>query len=342
MRVIRGLAALLLLLGGVLAVPWALVSLVGNPLPSSVDWDALVGALSRPDDGSVLVGLVALLAWGAWVIFTLAVGAEVITLLSRHHVRIRVPGLAGAQRLASGLVVAVAALVVVSPQLSHARPAEPAVTPEGRSLTIADRAPQAEIARSGDAPSRHDPIRADRTQTGHDEKARFYTVRLGDDLWSLAERFYDDGREWRTIAAANPDRLSGGPDRLEAGWRLRIPGKGDTDGDPSRPTLRVRSGDTLSSIAERMYDDDEKWPKLYELNRFQLEDPDELEIGIDLVVPERSTKAASPKRTKTEGAGASTRARSGQTSSGGEDRGIDRDGPGENSSAGSGRAADRT
>ena len=46
-----------------------------------------------------------------------------------------------------------------------------------------------------------------------------YTVERGDDLWSLAERFYGEGRDWRKIAAANPDLLTGGPDRLEPGWR---------------------------------------------------------------------------------------------------------------------------
>ena len=50
-----------------------------------------------------------------------------------------------------------------------------------------------------------------------------HTVDPGDDLWSLAERYYGEGREWRRIAAANPDRLTGGPDRLVPGWRLLIP-----------------------------------------------------------------------------------------------------------------------
>ena len=31
-----------------------------------------------------------------------------------------------------------------------------------------------------------------------------HVVAAGDDLWTLAERYYDDGREWRRIVAANP------------------------------------------------------------------------------------------------------------------------------------------
>jgi len=49
-----------------------------------------------------------------------------------------------------------------------------------------------------------------------------YTVRAGDTLSSIAERFYGDAREWRLIFEANRDRLTS-PDTLEAGTTIRIP-----------------------------------------------------------------------------------------------------------------------
>ena len=37
------------------------------------------------------------------------------------------------------------------------------------------------------------------------DHAKEHVVQAGDDLWSLAERYYGNGRQWRKIAAANPD-----------------------------------------------------------------------------------------------------------------------------------------
>lgn len=51
---------------------------------------------------------------------------------------------------------------------------------------------------------------------------RFYTVRSGDTLGSIAKKFYGDGRKWPTIAAANKDILPD-PNRLRVGMKLRIP-----------------------------------------------------------------------------------------------------------------------
>ena len=110
-------------------MPVFLVVVVGNPLPSDLDWDRLVGGLTRPDDGSILVGLVTIVAWIAWAVFAASVIVEIIAVLSRQRVRIRLPGLMASQRLASGLVVAVVALVVVTPQLSHASPARATPAP---------------------------------------------------------------------------------------------------------------------------------------------------------------------------------------------------------------------
>ena len=279
MRLIRGLAALVVLVAGLVAVPVVLVVVVGNPLPSDLDGARLVGRLTRPDDGSILVGLVTIVAWIAWAAFAASVIVEIIAVLSRQRVRIRLPGLVAPQRLASGLVVAVVALVVVTPPLSHASPARATPAPSHDDATraavapvsIADRVTSAQDLRGPDAVPQAAGTR--------------YTVERGDDLWSLAERFYGEGRDWRKIAAANPDLLTGGPDRLEPGWRLLIP---DVEQSPSARTVVVEPGDTLSSIAHRLWSDPDRWPEVYEANRFQLEDPDELPVGLTLAMPARS------------------------------------------------------
>jgi LysM repeat protein len=114
-------------------------------------------------------------------------------------------------------------------------------------------------------------------------------VQPGDDLWSLAERYYGDGRDWRKIAAANPTVLTGGPDRLQIGWRLKIPDLDDDTSHGDRRMITVRRGDTLSSIAERELGATSRWTEIFRANRSQLSDPDELTVGMRLSLPEQKT-----------------------------------------------------
>lgn len=296
LRVLKGLGALMVLLAAVLGVPALLMILVGNPLPSSFDWPAIVSALIKPDDGTILVGLVAILAWLAWAVFTASVLVELLALVSRQRFRLRLPGLGGPQRLASALVLTVASLAVATPQLGHAVSAHaaPVQTAPVQTAPVQTAPVQAgpETVRVQLDATQLDAVKAQppTRQQGQPEAARSassptagksYTVQRGDDLWTLAERFYGEGREWRRIAAANPDLLTGGPDHLEAGWRLTIPDSPPTQGR----THVVSRGETLSSVAERAYGDPDRWPKIFEANRFQLDDPDELPAGLRLVLP---------------------------------------------------------
>ena len=51
---------------------------------------------------------------------------------------------------------------------------------------------------------------------------RFYIVREGDTLMSIARQAYDDARLWRHIHEANRTAIVD-PDRLAVGRRLRLP-----------------------------------------------------------------------------------------------------------------------
>ena len=54
-----------------------------------------------------------------------------------------------------------------------------------------------------------------------------------------------DGRDWRKIAAANPKVLTGGPDRLQVGWRLKIPDLDEgSRHEAGGRIVTVRRGDT--------------------------------------------------------------------------------------------------
>jgi uncharacterized protein (DUF2235 family) len=51
------------------------------------------------------------------------------------------------------------------------------------------------------------------------------------------------------------------------------------------PLVRVMRGDTLGKIAERELGDKKRWTDLFAANRDQLDDPDDLAIGLELRVP---------------------------------------------------------
>jgi len=98
-RVLRGLASLLLLLVTLLGVPVALAVLGGNPLPATLSWDAVRHALLSPDDGTILIGLITVVGWAAWLVFMVSVVSELIALVTRQRIRITLPGLAGPRQI---------------------------------------------------------------------------------------------------------------------------------------------------------------------------------------------------------------------------------------------------
>jgi membrane-bound lytic murein transglycosylase D len=79
-------------------------------------------------------------------------------------------------------------------------------------------------------------------------KPRVYTVKRGDTLWGVARKH---GITVPALASANGLSASS---QLTAGSRLEIPGAGSKatpPGESARMTYKVRSGDTLSEIAEK-------------------------------------------------------------------------------------------
>ena len=322
----RGLASLALLVGLVVGVPAALVVLGGNPLPRRVDAAGLWAALLRPDDGTVLARLLALVGWVAWAVFTVTVLVELGNLARSGSRGLVLPGLGGVQQWAAGLMLTVVAIGAASQLTAPAphrtvqaqsvsddesrtatalRPVRAAPSAPGSATSSGAEGAAAAVStpertpappatsvadpRGSATTAAHDPVEP--ADAPHGLRPRVHVVETGDDLWSLAERYYGRGPAWRRIAAANPERLTGGPDRLRAGWRLVIPeveetARHDTSGDDG--TVRVRPGDTLSSIAEQRLGDAARWRALFRANADQLTDPDDLPVGLVLRLPSGS------------------------------------------------------
>ena len=75
-----------------------------------------------------------------------------------------------------------------------------------------------------------------------------YTVRSGDTLASIAQRFYGASTLWTLIQAANPGI---DPNNLQIGQQLKI---------PFGQQYTVQSGNTLNNIAQRFYNNSSWWP----------------------------------------------------------------------------------
>jgi len=76
-------------------------------------WDAARTALTRPDDGTLLIGAVQLVAWGAWATFTFSVVTELVATI--RHVEVpSIPLLGWTQHAAATLLTTAGLLVTTS------------------------------------------------------------------------------------------------------------------------------------------------------------------------------------------------------------------------------------
>lgn len=114
-----------------------------------------------------------------------------------------------------------------------------------------------------------------------------YTVKVGDTLWDIAGRQYNNSYKWVEIARAN---ALVNPDLILVGQKLTLPKleKGETsststDGRPKQSRYTVVQGDTLWDISHRMYGDAYKWPQVARAN--MLANPDLIYPGNVLTLP---------------------------------------------------------
>jgi nucleoid-associated protein YgaU len=91
-------------------------------------------------------------------------------------------------------------------------------------------------------------------------------------------------RVWDQIKKANPgysseltaDIISQGMADAQQATRSRSAGQ----------TYTVKSGDTLSKISQQFYGDAGKYQQIFEANRDKLNDPDKIQVGQVLTIPQ--------------------------------------------------------
>ena len=104
-------------------------------------------------------------------------------------------------------------------------------------------------------------------------------ARRGDSLWKIAERHWGDGKEWRKIAAANPQLAD--PDMIRVGEELRLPAR---ESAPVAKQVRVQQGDSLWKLAATQLGNGHAWSCIAAANP-QIEDSNRIYPGQLLLIP---------------------------------------------------------
>ncbi|MER7273510.1 BTAD domain-containing putative transcriptional regulator [Dactylosporangium sp. NPDC000244] len=271
-RLLRALAALVLLAGFLVGVPWLLVQCIGWPL----DWigwshaatvpslDDLATALTTPWSDDKILALLATVGWALWLLFCRDVLVEVLdaSAAPSHRDRDRRParGRSPIRWVAAVLVGAIAGAVL----LDSMRGLAGAPPPSAAAADAAARRPAVTIAPAADMTA----------------PTLTVTAQTSPALASAAT----------SIPTLTVTTTSGAAGAVPA-WASDAPGG----------VHHVVAGDNLWDIAKADLGDPHRWREIYVLNRGQhqangyaLSDPDEIHVGWVLALPARDPAAAAP------------------------------------------------
>ncbi len=308
--VARGFGATLALLAFVVGIPAALVALAPVYLPDGAPgWGQLWDQVTSPDDGSLLLLVLAAVAWITWAAFSAAVVVE----LAASARRLRAPSiplLGGFQRTASRLIATAGLLLATATSLTA--PAAPAAA---SALVVPvdppTPAPAAHTAEPASPSTQAAP--AATTSAPQINQLPSITVRRGDTLWDIAEHHLGDPLRYTEIRDLNlgrtqPDgRQLRDADWILPGWVLLLPADATdvehaasvghavpaaTTRTTDDATIVVKPGDTLWDIAADHLGDGHRYPKIADLNHgvsqpdgARLTDPDLIRPGWVLRLP---------------------------------------------------------
>jgi hypothetical protein len=279
-----GLLATVGIVGFVLGVPLVLTAI--GAVPSATTLDTVRDVLLSPDDGTLVIAMAAVVAWGAWAVMTLSLVVE--TLAKLRGVRApKLPGLSMPQ-IAAGQLIAVVSLLftgtamaapVLAPATAHAMTATPheaAVAPHTFQV-VPRRAPVQHTALAA-APT-------GKAKPAEPAQNRLHVVKRGESLWSIARDQLDDGTRYLELVDLNAEVLGGHPDFIAPGLELLLPvDPGEVKQDHPH-TRVVEPGETLSEIALEEYDDATRYPGIFEASRHTVQPDGHRLTGPDLILP---------------------------------------------------------
>ncbi|MBK0868712.1 hypothetical protein INP57_18025 [Saccharopolyspora sp. HNM0986] len=230
LRLVGALAALAALATLLVGVPWGLVTFIGWPLPDHLPTaDEIEAALLNPLSVTMLLDLLACIAWPVWLTFALDVARCVPDAVRG----VRPPAIGPVHALA-GLLVAAAVFGLLPPRapVAAAGPVPPvqpvaAVTVEQPAPTLYSTTHQVRHTNATSEPG---------TVIVQPPRAGVY-----DSLWRIAERELGDGHRWPDLFALNHGRPQPDGDTLtdphlvRPGWVLHLPETVEDDAPPLPP-----------------------------------------------------------------------------------------------------------
>ena len=281
-----GFAALVALIGVVAGVPWLLLRWGADLTPDQLTLAAVLDVLLRPDDGTVALAAITVIAWIAWASSPSRSRSSWSPLL-RGVAAPRLPGFGWPQWGAHQLVAA-AALLFATASLASSPPARP---PHRRRRPRRARHQRQRAAGSAPAARRltsRTPavgrIRESWRRPGP------IVVRTGDTLWGLAERYLGDGTPLpRTRPAQRrPTRRPTGPPapRHAAPHPQRVRPRPAADGDRASAATPCPGSPPANSATRAATARSPGRPGTSpNPAEQQLTDPDVIDIGWKLRIP---------------------------------------------------------
>lgn len=229
-RILAGLASIAVILFLVVGIPWALVVLAGNPLPTL---DELSSWLTLPDWGGTfllgaLIPCAAWVAWGVFIIPFLTSFPEVLrsarmSTFGTGRIVVAASGPFKLQRRTAGLLLGAVIVMFGGGQAAMATPMESVAAPVGIVQTV-DR-----VSVPG-ASTESEPVALPAAEVEVITPAmESVTVEPGDSLWKIAEQELGDGNRYGELFEASKDVLQpdGGylqdPNMIHPGWNLNVP-----------------------------------------------------------------------------------------------------------------------
>lgn len=238
-RLLGAVVALAVLAALLIGVPWGLWHYIGWPLPTHIpSRDEIEATLLNPLSVTLLLNILACIAWPTWLVFAVDVARCVPDAL--RGVR---PTATGPIHAAAGVLVAAVLLGLVAQ-----RSPSPSAAP---SITTPARAPATPVATQTIGPAPIKPVAfatAVDSQTPKAE-AESSTVTIQpprngvyDSLSRAAQRSLGDGNRWPELFLANQGRVQADgraltdPNLVYPGWVLVLPEHAPASGPPPAST----------------------------------------------------------------------------------------------------------
>ena len=226
---LRGLVALLVIVGLVVGVPWLLVRYGDWPITGIPGLDDVRQSFDTVVSDQMVFGVLTLAAWVVWALFMVSLVVEAVAAIrcrDAPRITLAAPMQRGTRVLVAMIVLAFAVHQSATSVAGAAR--GPAQLPPPRSPVIAEFRSLPETA-AGDPGSSHSAEVRPMSDGLSNLAPTTITVDPGDSAWSIAEARLGDGMRWRELWDLNrtrpqPDgRAWIDPQLIRPGWILVLP-----------------------------------------------------------------------------------------------------------------------